>query len=120
MKKLVLLSAMCGFAGMSFAAPVATSSTSASQPVAAVAQAKSTNPTRMMEVDPSCEPLFQHMKDNQKPVMEAIKANDANKVGTLVIANYKWMEDFNAKNPQCKPPKRKMMHGMVAQSPQMQ
>lgn len=111
MKKMVLISAMFGFAGMSFAAPMV-GSTNSSQPVSAVAQAKSTNPTRMVEIDVSCEPLFQHMKDNQKPVMDAIKANDANKVGTLVIANYKWMEDFNAKNPQCKPPKRKMVHNM--------
>ncbi len=64
-----------------------------------------------MKMDPVCKPAFEHMRSSHMAIESAIKANDANKVGTLVIANYKYMQDFMAKNPQCKPKHRPMGAG---------
>lgn len=59
-----------------------------------------------MMMDSSCKPALEHMRTNHQQVEAAIKANDANKVGTLMISNHNYMESFMAQNPQCKPPKR--------------
>lgn len=56
-----------------------------------------------MMMDPVCKPAMEHMRTSHKEVEAAIKANDANKVGTLVIANHNYIESFMAQNPQCKP-----------------
>lgn len=63
-----------------------------------------TPPPAPMQMDPVCKEAFDHLQANRPKVEEAIKANDANKVGKLVIADNKYMTDFMKKNPQCKPP----------------
>lgn len=68
------------------------------------ADAPTNAPEAPMQMDPVCKQAFDHMRDSRPQIEAAIKANDAKKVGTLVIANHKYMEDFIAKNPQCKPP----------------
>ena len=55
-------------------------------------------------MNPACKPLMEHMKSSHPQLEAAIKANNAEQVGKLVIANHKFMEAFVAKNPECKPP----------------
>lgn len=78
----------------------------ASVGIANAAQPQASQPMPMMKMDPVCKTAFEHMRTNRHEVESAIKSNDANKVGNLVIANYKYMQDFMAKNPQCKPKHR--------------
>lgn len=66
-------------------------------------------PMPMPSMDPVCMQAMEHMRANHAQLESAIKANDANKVGTIVIANHKYMESFIAKNPQCKPQHRPPM-----------
>lgn len=68
-----------------------------------VVNADQTQQMPSMMTDPVCQTAMEHMRTTHKEVEAAIKANDANKVGTLVIANHNYMESFMAKNPQCKP-----------------
>lgn len=63
----------------------------------------------MMPKDPVCQEAMKQMKDCHAKVEAAIKANDAQKVGELVIANHHYMESFMAKHPQCKPKHDMMM-----------
>lgn len=81
MKK--LLTILLGVAGFSFANA---GQMSASGPLA----------------DPQCKPAMEHMHASRIQIEEAIKANDANKVGKLVIQDHKYMETFIASHPQCK------------------
>lgn len=69
-------------------------------------------PMPMPSMDPVCMQAMEHMHANHAQLESAIKANDANKVGTIVIANHKYMESFIAKNPQCKPHHRPPMPPM--------
>ena len=70
-----------------------------------IANADQSQPPQMppMMMDSSCKPAMEHMRTNHQQVEAAIKANDANKVGTLMIANHNYMESFMTQNPQCKP-----------------
>lgn len=61
-----------------------------------------------MSKDPVCKEAMERMHDCHTKVQAAIKANDAQKVGELIIANHNYMENFMAKHPQCKP-----KHGMM-------
>ncbi|MDD3267469.1 MAG: hypothetical protein PHC75_09870 [Burkholderiales bacterium] len=72
--------------------------------IVGIANADTPTEAPPMQMDPVCKQAFEHMRDSRPKVEAAIKANDANKVGTLVIADHKYMEDFMSKNPQCKPP----------------
>jgi len=60
-------------------------------------------------MNPACKPLMEHMMQSRPQVEAAIKANNANKVGKLIIADHKFMEEFAAKNPECKPEGPMMM-----------
>lgn len=70
--------------------------------VQAIADTQPPMPPRM---DPECKPAFEHMKANHDKLEAAIKANDANTVGKIVIADHNYMESFIATHPQCKPPR---------------
>lgn len=61
-------------------------------------------PQAQPKMDPVCKEAFQHLHENQSKLEAAIKANDAETVGTIVIADHKYMDDFIEKHPQCKPP----------------
>lgn len=63
----------------------------------------------MAPKDPVCQEAMTHMRATHEKVEAAIKANDAQKVGELVIACHKYMEEFTAKHPQCKPKHEMMM-----------
>lgn len=74
-----------------------------------IANADQTTPQMPpMMTDPVCKPAMEHMRTSHKEIEAAIKANDANKVGTLVIANHNYIESFMMQNPQCKPPRMGM------------
>ena len=60
----------------------------------------------MHKMDPVCKPAWEHFKKNQPEIRKAIEANDANRVGTLVIADHNYMKNFLAKHPQCEPKKK--------------
>ncbi|MBP9742556.1 MAG: hypothetical protein KBD37_04275 [Burkholderiales bacterium] len=66
------------------------------------------------QMDPTCKPAMDHMQANHQKVMAAIKANNPMEVGNLVIAGHKYMENFVAKNPQCKPKSPMMMSAPMA------
>lgn len=53
--------------------------------------------------NPACKPLMEHMRTTHPQIEAAIKANDAQKVGQLVIADHNFIEKFIAEHPQCKP-----------------
>ncbi|RTL02998.1 MAG: hypothetical protein EKK57_00435 [Proteobacteria bacterium] len=57
----------------------------------------------MQNMDPVCQQAMQHIHASHTQIESAIKANDANKVGTLVIANHNYMESFIKQHPECKP-----------------
>lgn len=62
-------------------------------------------PPRM---NPVCQPAFDYLKSTHPQLKSAIAANDANKVGTIVIANHKYMQSFIQQHPECKPHRRMM------------
>lgn len=56
-----------------------------------------------------CKPAWEHVQATHPQIEAAIKANDATKVGQLIIADHKYLEEFFGKHPECKP-KRHPMH----------
>lgn len=60
-------------------------------------------PMPMQPMDPVCQQAMEHMHTTHMQVESAIKANNANKVGTLIIANHNYIESFIKQHPECKP-----------------
>lgn len=56
----------------------------------------------MPKMPPVCKEAMDHQKSVRPMIDAAIKENNAQKVGELVIADHKFMEDFFMKHPECK------------------
>lgn len=66
----------------------------------------------MMKMGPVCKEAMEHQKKVRPEIDRAIKENNAQKVGELVIADHKFMEDFCAKHPECKQKMKDMKMAM--------
>jgi hypothetical protein len=70
------------------------------------------SPDMMMKMGPVCKEAMEHQKKVRPEIDRAIKENNAQKVGELVIADHKFMEDFCAKHPECKQKMKDMKMAM--------
>ncbi len=89
MKKFLVV-LLCGFGTIGLANAVSTGQ-SASMPAA----------------NPACKVGVEHMKASHEQLRIALDGNnpDPAQIGSLVIANHKYMKDFIAKNPECRHPR---------------
>lgn len=105
MKKIIL--------GMLFSASLATSFAATTNAVASAPVAKQPMSMQAHQMNPECKPLMDNFRKNQPQLEAAIKANNANEVGKIVIANHNFAESFMTAHPSCK---MGMMKGMKMNS----
>lgn len=105
MKKIIL--------GMLLSASLVTSFASTTNAVASDPVTKQPRGMQAPQMNPECKPLMENFRKDQPQLEAAIKANNANEVGKIVIKNHNFAESFIKTHPSCK---MGMMKGMKMNS----